>query len=205
MSKTYWLVSSNGVPKPGMKDNQLILGDVNAFSIRELKRSEKYKWIYYEKDTSDSLLNSTVTPNKSLKNRLNIIKNIPIQLKVAMLFLTSYFLSTLYFILNKNDEFSITLAFISIVSTLIICIFSALSADEIYGPMISLILGVGLGSLLKGTYEWMLLNTNYFKYNLGKDNIGNVLTSLCLIVTHFNYTKNCVKNFLLYDNIQHIK
>ena len=41
MSKTYWLVSSNGVPKTTKKNNQLFLGDVNAGSVKELKRSEK--------------------------------------------------------------------------------------------------------------------------------------------------------------------
>ena len=37
MSKTYWLVSSNGVPKTTKKNNQLFLGDVNAGSVKELK------------------------------------------------------------------------------------------------------------------------------------------------------------------------
>ena len=44
MSKTYWLVSSNGIPEPTKKDNQLFLGDVNARDVVPLKRSERYNY-----------------------------------------------------------------------------------------------------------------------------------------------------------------
>lgn len=49
MSKTYWLVSSNGIPEPTKKNNQIVLGDVKAGSVKELKRSEKYDYILSEK------------------------------------------------------------------------------------------------------------------------------------------------------------
>ncbi len=186
MSKTYWLVSSNGIPKPTKKDNQLFLGDVNAGSVRQLKRSEKYDYIYYLKDTDESILDKNITSKSSFKTKLAVIKMIPYGLKNALLYLFSYFIFYAILTIRQNGNAPIYLAFAAAISTMLISFVKIFKKDLEFGPLTTLILGVSGSYAVTGMYL-KVLNIITMPSWLGKNNIGNILTVLCSVITFLGY------------------
>ena len=83
MSKTYWLVSSNGIPEPTKKDNQLFLGDVNARDVVPLKRSERYNYLYYVKNIDESILDNVVIKKHKFKTRIQASYQICLKTKMV--------------------------------------------------------------------------------------------------------------------------
>lgn len=200
MSKTYWLVSSNGIPKATKKDNQLFLGDVNAGSVKELKRSEKYNYIYYLKDTDESILDKNITPKINIKTKLKAIKMIPDGLKNVFLFLIVYFIFYVILTIMRDENAPIYLAFGAVISTMLISFVKIFKEDLEFGPLTTLIVGVG-GSYVVTEIYLKILNTITIPSWLEKNNIGNILTVLCSIITFLGYSSD---SFSFYQRELHI-
>ena len=200
MSKTYWLVSSNGVPKTTKKNNQLFLGDVNAGSVKELKRSEKYNYIYYLKNTDESILDKNITSKLSFKTKLEAIKIVPYGLKKVLLFLPIYFTIYTIFIVKQDKDAPIYLAFAAAISTMLISFVKIFKKDLEFGPLATLVLGVS-GSYIATEIYLKMLNIISMPSWLGKNNIGNILTMLCSITTFLGYFND---SFSFYQRELHI-
>lgn len=200
MSKTYWLVSSNGVPKTTKKNNQLFLGDVNAGSIKELKRSEKYNYVYYLKDTNESILDKNITSQISIKMKLEAMKMIPKDLIYVSAFLFIYFALYMFFTIREVEDASIYIAFAAMVSTFLISFIKIFKKDTILGPISTIAIGAGVAYIITNNY--LLINN---KMNLpsflNKTNIGNLLTVICSIITLIGYVNDA---YLTFQREKHI-
>lgn len=200
MSKTYWLVSSNGVPKTTKKNNQLFLGDVNAGSVKELKRSEKYNYVYYLKDTDESILDKNITSQISIKTKWEAMKMIPKDLIYVSAFLFIYFALYMFFTIREVENASIYIAFAAMVSTFLISFIKIFKKDAILGPISTIAIGAGVAYIITNNY--LLINN---KMNLpsflNKTNIGNLLTVICSIITLIGYVNDA---YLTFQREKHI-
>lgn len=191
MSKTYWLVSSNGVPKTTKKNNQLFLGDVNADSIKELKRSEKYNYVYYLKDTDESILDKNITSKLSFKTKLEAIKMIPHGLKDALLYLFAYFIFYAIFTIRQNENAPIYLAFAAAISAILISFVKIFKLDPTYEPIVTMLIGAGVSCIITGWYlkiDSIIILPSF----LEKNNIGNILTVFCSVITFLGYSNDSI-------------
>lgn len=200
MSKTYWLVSSNGVPKPAKKNNQIVLGDVKAGSVKELKRSEKYDYIYYLKNTDESILDKNITSKINIKTKLEAIKMIPKNLVYASALLFIYFALYMFFTIREVEDVPICIAFAALISTFLISFIKIFKKDAIFGPISTIAIGVGVAYII--TNKYLLINSEMnLPPFLNKTNIGNLLTVICSIITLIGYVNDA---YLTFQREKHI-
>lgn len=195
MSKTYWLVSSNGIPEPTKKDNQLFLGDVNARDVVPLKRSERYNYLYYVKNIDESILDNVVIKKHKFKNRIQALAMLPNGLKAALAYLMIYFISYFVMIYLKNELASIYIAFMAFISTMLISFTNYFKSDKIFGPTVTLLAGA---IAAKYVAQWYLktieINTIMQQY-MGKENIGNLLTILSVMISFHGYIDDIIMTY----------
>ena len=192
MSKTYWLVSSNGIPEQTKKDNQLFLGDVNARDVVPLKRSERYNYLYYVKNIDESILDNVVIKKHKFKTRIQALAMLPNGLKAALAYLIIYFISYFVMIYLKNELASIYIAFMAFISTMLISFTNYFKSDKIFGPTVTLLAGaIAAKYVAQGYLKTIEINTIMQQY-MGKENIGNLLTILSVMISFHGYIDDII-------------
>lgn len=127
-----------------------VIRRVNAGSVRELKRSEKYDYIYYLKDTDESILDKNITSKLSFKTKFEAIKMILHGLKDALLYLFAYFIFYAIFTIRQNENAPIYLAFAAAISAILISFVKIFKLDPTYGPIVTMLIGAGVSCIITG-------------------------------------------------------
>ena len=110
---------------------------------------------------------------------------------IVVLFL--YLIVFFYVSIFKPVEFSIYMAFMSMVATFISSFFPIFSNDKIYGSIVSLLIGIGVGYILANFYFIYFCNNGFILFDI--DRIGNILTVLSMFLYFLGSLKTIILSF----------
>lgn len=212
MSKRYFLVPSNSEPTPGKGKT---LHGVDNHSVEELiKVNDKYG-MFIKKCNYQ---NYTTTVHNGIKERTFATKiktwvkikkaaffHIPKQIRKAFLFLSFYFSLLTLIIIFCNNEFAVRVAFVAFISSFLLGPCKFFIRDKIYGALIVFLLSAGVGFFL-GEFYFFVANRYIAPVKiLNRDNIGNLLTILSLLISFAGYFNDLLFVYEVDVHIEDIK
>lgn len=124
-----------------------------------------------------------------MKKQLSKYASLIFAIVVLFLYLITFF----YVSICKPVEYSIYMAFMSTVATFVSSFFTIFSNDKLYGNIVSLIIGIGIGYILAKFYFCYFCNNGFILFDINR--IGNILTVLSMFLYFLGSLKVIILSF----------